>query len=131
MDNTNSNNSSLKERIQYYINKEDEIKKDYQNRMNALNEEACADILANCPINVGDVYVIESNNTWDTKRRYYKVAKLEANVDGTVIVYGHKRKLDGTWGKRDNNFMFIASIYNDYKVEPYTKVENYVEPTKD
>ncbi|MGN1028704.1 MAG: hypothetical protein ACI4P7_01275 [Bacilli bacterium] len=130
MDNTNSNNSSFKERIQYYINKEDEIKKDYQNRMNALNEEACADILANCPISVGDVYVIESNNTWDTKRRYYKVAKLEASVDGTVIVYGHKRKLDGTWGKRDNNFMFIASIYNDYNTGTYVKVDNYVEPSK-
>lgn len=125
------NSPSLKERIQYYINKEDEIKKDYQNRMNSLNEEACADILSNCPIKVGDVYVIESNNTWDTKRRYYKVAKLEANVDGTVIVYGHKKKLDGTWGKRDNNFMFIVSVYNDYNVEHYTKVENYVEPSKD
>lgn len=126
-----SNSPSLKEHIQCYINKENEIKKDYQNRMNALNEEACADILDNCPINVGDVYVIESNNTWDTKRRYYKVAKLEANVDGTVIVYGNKRKLDGTWGKRDNNFMFITSVYNDYNTEKYTKVENYVEPSKD
>ena len=126
-----SNSPSLKERVQWYINKEDEIKKDYQNRMNALNDAATADILANCPIKVGDVYLTDVTNACSVKHQYYKVAKLEANVDGTVIVYGHKRKLDGTWGKRDNNFMFIASIYNDYNTDTYVKVENYVEPTKD
>lgn len=127
-----SNSPSFKERVQCYINKEDEIKKDYQNRMNALNEEATADILANCPIKVGDVYVTESNNAWGVKRNYYKVAKLEASVDGTVIVYGYKRKLDKTWGKRDNIFMFSASIYNNYApTNSYTKVEDYVEPSKD
>ena len=126
-----SNRPSFKERVQYYINKEDEIKKDYQNRMNALNDEATADILANCPIKVGDVYTIETDDGWGPKHHYYKVAKLEANVDGTVIIRGYKRKLDKTWGKRDNNFMFIVSVYNDYNVEHYTKVENYVEPSKD
>lgn len=126
-----SNSPSFNERVQCYISKEDEIKKDYQNRMNALNDEATADILANCPIKVGDVYVTESNNAWGVKRQYYKVAKLEASVDGTVIVYGYKRKLDKTWGKRDNIFMFIASIDDDYNVEHYDKVENYVEPSKD
>ena len=126
-----NNSSSLKERIQCYINKEDEIKKDYQNRMNALNDKATADILANCPIKVGDVYVTESNNAWGSKCNYYKVAKFEASVDGTVIVYGCKRKLDKTWGKRDNIFMFIASIYDDFNTKKFTKVENYVEPTKD
>lgn len=126
-----SNNPSFKERVQCYINKEDEIKKDYQNRMNALNDEATADILANCPIKVGDVYVTESNTAWGVKRQYYKVAKLEASVDGTVIVYGYKRKLDKTWGKRDNIFIFMASMYNNYAVEHYEKVEDYVEPSKD
>lgn len=120
-----SNSPSFKERVQCYINKEDEIKKDYQNRMNALNDEATADILTNCPIKVGDVYVTESNTAWGVKRQYYKVAKLEADIDGTVTVYGYKRKLDKTWGKRDNIFMFIVSVYNDYNVEHYTKVENY------
>lgn len=126
-----SNIPSFKERVQYYINKEDEIKKDYQNRMNALNDAAIADILTNCPIKVGDVYVTESNNAWGVKRQYYKVAKLEASVDGTVIVYGYKRKLDKTWGKRDNIYMFSASIYDNYKVNHYDKVENYVESSKD
>lgn len=126
-----SNSPSFKERVQSYINKEDEIKKDYQNRMNALNEEATADILANCPIKVGDVYVTESNTAWGVKRNYYKVAKLEAKVNGTVDVYGCKRKLDKTWGKRDNMFMFIVSAYDNFAVEHYEKVENYVEPSKD
>lgn len=126
-----NNSTSLEERVQCYINRRDEIEVEYNSKIKALNEEASADIIANCPIKVGDVYVTESNNAWGVKRQYYKVAKLDVNVNGTVTVYGYKRKLDKTWGKRDNNFMFIISVYNDYKVEHYTKVENYVEPSKD
>lgn len=126
-----SNNSSLKERVKCYINKRDEIVKDYKNKLSALDEEACADILANCPIKVGDVYTIETDAGWGPKRQYYKVAKLDANVDGTVNVYGYKRKLDKTWGKRDNMFMFIVSAYDNFSVEHYEKVEDYVEPSKD
>ena len=131
MCNTSSNNPSFKERVQCYISKKEEIEAEYKNKMKALNEEASADIIANCPIKVGDVYVIESNNAWGSKRQYYKVAKLDAKIDGTVTVYGHKRKLDKTWGKRDNMFMFITSIYVDFNTKKFTKVENYVEPTKD
>ena len=125
------NKLSFKERVQCYISKRDEIEAEYKSKMKALNEEANADILANCPIKVGDVYVIETDTAWGPKRKYYKVAKLNANVNGTVDVYGYKRKLDKTWGKRDNNFMFIVSVYNDYNVDHYEKVENYVEPSKD
>ena len=131
MCNTNSNNSSFKERVQYYISKKEEIEAEYKSRMEALNKEASDDILANCPIKIGDVYVTESNNAWGTKRQYYKVAKLDAKIDGTVAVYGYKRKLDKTWGKRDNMFMFIVSAYDNFSVEHYEKVENYVEPSKD
>lgn len=131
MCNTSNNNLSFKERVQRYITKRDEIVKDYENKKLALTKEACADVLANCPIKVGDVYTTEVDTVWGIKRQYYKVAKLNADVDGTVAVYGHKRKLDNTWGKRDNNFMFVASMYNDYNTGNYAKVENYVEPTKD
>ena len=131
MCNTNIINTSFKERVQYYINKKEEIEAEYKSKMKALNEEASADIIANCPIKVGDVYVIESNNAWGPKRKYYKVSKLNVDVNGTVTVYGYKRKLDKTWGKRDSNFMFVVSVYNDYNVEHYEKVEDYVEPSKD
>ena len=131
MCNTSSNNSSFKERVQCYISKKEEIEAEYKSRMEALNKEASDDILANCPIKVGDVYVTESNSAWGPKRQYYKVAKINTNIDGTVTVYGHKRKLDKTWGKRDNMFMFVTSIYNDFNTKKFTKVENYVEPTKD
>lgn len=126
-----NNSLSFKERVKCYINKKEEIEAEYKSKMEALNKEASDDILANCPIKIGDVYVTESNNAWGIKRNYYKVAKLEANVNGSVDVYGCKRKLDKTWGKRDNMFMFIVSIYNDYNVAHYTKVEDYVEPSKD
>ena len=119
------------ERVQCYISKKEEIEAEYKNNMKALNEEACTDILINCPIKVGDVYVTENNNAWGRKRQYYKVAKIDATVDGRVSVYGYKRKLDKTWGKRDNIYMFSASIYDNYNVNHYDKVENYVEPSKD
>ena len=131
MCNISSNNPSFEERVKCYINKKEEIEAEYRSKIKALNEEASADILANCPIKVGDVYVIESNNAWGPKRKYYKVSKLDVDVNGTVTVYGYKRKLDKTWGKRDNMFMFITSIYNDFNTKKFTKVENYVEPTKD
>lgn len=126
-----NNSLSFKERVKCYINKKEEIEAEYKSKMEALNKEASNDILANCPIKIGDVYVTESDNAWIVKRNYYKVAKLEANVNGSVDVYGYKRKLDKTWGKRDNIFMFIASMYNDYKVEHYDKVEDYIKPSKD
>lgn len=126
-----NNSLSFKERVKCYINKKEEIEAEYKSKMEALNKEASDDILANCPIKIGDVYVTESNNAWGVKRNYYKVAKLEAKIDGTVTVYGYKRKLDKTWGKRDNILMFMASMYNNYAVEHYDKVENYVEPSKD
>ena len=119
------NEPSFSERVQCYISRKEEIEAEYKSKMKALNEEAAADIIANCPIKVGDVYVTESNNAWGVKRQYYKVAKLEANVDGTVVAYGYKRKIDKTWGKRDNIFMFVASIYNDFNIKKFTKVENY------
>lgn len=126
-----NNSLSFKERVKCYINKKEEIEAEYKSKMEALNKEASDDILANCPIKIGDVYVTESNNAWGVKRNYYKVAKLEANVNGLVDVYGCKRKLDKTWGKRDNMFMFIVSAYDNFAVEHYDKVEDYVEPSKD
>lgn len=126
-----SNNLSFKERIQCYISKKEEIEAEYKSRMEALNKEASADIIANCPIKVGDVYTTETNNAWNLKHQYYKVAKVDATVDGNVSVYGYKRKMDKTWGKRDNIYMFSASIYNNYNVNHYDKVEDYVEPSKD
>lgn len=126
-----NNSLSFKERVKCYINKKEEIEAEYKSKMEALNKEASDDILANCPIKIGDVYVTESNTAWGVKRQYYKVAKFEASVDGTVIVYGYKRKLDKTWGKRDNMFMFIVSVYDNFSVKHYEKVENYVEPSKD
>lgn len=126
-----NNSTSLKERVQCYINRIDEIEAEYKSKIKALNEEVSADILANCPIKIGDVYVTENDNAWGVKRQYYKVAKLNVNINGIVNIYGYKRKLDKTWGKRDNIFMFMASMYNNYAVKDYEKVEDYVEPSKD
>lgn len=128
---SSSNSPSFKERVQCYISKKEEIEAEYKSRMKALNEEASADIIANCPIKVGDVYTTETNNAWNFKHQYYKVAKVDATVDGNVSVYGYKRKMDKTWGKRDNIYMFSASIYNNYNVNHFDKVEDYVEPSKD
>ena len=83
MCNTN-NSSSLKERVQCYISKKEEIEAEYKSKMEALNKEASDDILANCPIKIGDVYVTESNNAWGVKRQYYKVDKLYVDINDIV-----------------------------------------------
>jgi hypothetical protein len=132
MCNTSNNNLSFKERVQCYISKKEEIEAEYKSRMEDLNKEASADIIANCPIKVGDVYSIDVDSGYNKfKQQYYKVAKLDARADGTVVAYGYKLRLDKTWGKRDNIFIFVASIYNNYSTGHYTKVEDYVEPVKD
>ena len=41
-----SNSPSFKERVQCYISKKEEIEAEYKSKIKALNEEACADILA-------------------------------------------------------------------------------------
>ena len=125
------NKPSFNERLQCYVNRKEEIEAEYKSKMKALKEEASADILANCPIKIGDVYVTEDNNAWGVKRQYYKVAKIDADINGTVTVYGYKRKLDKTWGKRDNIYMFTAFDSSKYGISNFTKVEDYVEPTKD
>lgn len=125
------NKLSFNERVQCYISRKEEIEAEYKSRMKALKEEASADILANCTIKVGDVYVTEDNNAWGVKHQYYKVAKIDADINGTVTVYGYKRKLDKTWGKRDNIYMFTAFDSSKYGISHFTKVEDYVEPTKD
>lgn len=71
---SSSNSPSFSERVQCYINRRDEIEAEYKNKIKALDEEASADIIANCSIKVGDVYVTKNNNAWGLKRQYYKVA---------------------------------------------------------
>lgn len=72
-----SNSPSFNERVKCYISKKEEIETEYKSRMKALNEEASADILANCPIKVGDVYVTESNNAWVLNVSIIKLLKLK------------------------------------------------------
>ena len=44
------NEPSFNERVQCYIIRKEEIEVEYKSKMKALNEEASADIIANCPI---------------------------------------------------------------------------------
>lgn len=120
---------TLRERVQIYINQAHKIKGDYETRMAALKEDATKDILSNCHIKVGDVYITHKNTAYGEKSIYYKVAKVDANIDGVVMVYGYKRKLDRMWGKRSDNFMFAACPADDYKANNnFSKIEGYVEP---
>lgn len=123
---------TLKERVSNYINRRETIEQEYKNKLKALQEEASKDILEHCTIKVGDVYAYETCNAWGTDRKYYKVSKLTASIDGLVKVEGYKRKLDRTWGAREV-FMFYVNNCSDCKLDANTKfelVEDYVEPNK-
>ena len=82
-----NNSLSFKERVKCYINKKEEIEAEYKSKMEALNKEASDDILANCPIKIGDVYVTESNNAWGVKRNYYKAFILPKNLQQDFSVH--------------------------------------------
>lgn len=122
-----SNNLSFGERIQAYKNKAKELKDNYEKAKDALMKEVTEDVLNNCPINIGDVYVGESNSAWGVKREYYKVSDITVYLDGTVKVEGFKRKLNKQWGvRRVYIFYTYAPTFNI--PEHLTKVDNYVEP---
>ena len=116
-----SNSPSFKERVQYYISRKKQIEAEYKSKMEALNEEASTDILANCPIKVGDVYVTESNNAWGVKRQYYKIAKVDATVDDNY----HK----GVVVRPDYVYESVEFSLAEWNIEviPNSSDDNFVE----
>uniref|UniRef100_A0AAU8MJK6 Uncharacterized protein n=1 Tax=Geladintestivirus 4 TaxID=3233136 RepID=A0AAU8MJK6_9CAUD len=125
-----NNEISFAERCQAYKNKAKEIDEEHKKRKDALMKEVAEDVLNNCPINIGDVYVSESNNAWGVQRNYYKVTDITVYLDGTIKVEGVKRKLNRQWGIRH---VYIFYTYTPtFKIpDKFTKVNNYVEPTND
>lgn len=55
-----------------------------------------------------------------SKEKYYRVSKIEANVDGTIAIYGVKRKINREFGKREVyitcSSIFDMSIPNGYEI---------------
>jgi hypothetical protein len=126
------NKMTLQERVNTYIDKKADICKEYKAKLAALNEEASKDILKHCTIKAGDVYVTEVRSAYGCKTVYYKVASLTANVDGTVAVYGQKRRQDNRWGKRNNCYMFTVSVYDNYRVDKsFEYIKDYVDAVDD
>lgn len=123
---------TLQERVNTYINKKADICKEYKAKLASLNEEASKDILEHCTIKIGDVFTIEVRSAFGCRTVYYKVASLTANVDGTVAVYGYKRRQDKHWGKRNNCYMFTVSVYDDYRVDKaFEHIKDYVDVVDD
>ena len=107
MCNTSSNNPSFEERVKYYISKKEEIEVEYKNRMEALNKEASNDILANCPIKVGDVYVNEINNS-------VRLEKKDANNKIYGIIVGAKAVI-----KTDNEVHKLITVMPENVNTPF------------
>lgn len=59
---------------------------------------------------------------WDgtKKENYYRVSKIEANTDGTIAIYGIKRKINKEFGKREVyitcSSVYDTSIPSDYEI---------------
>ena len=45
------------------------------------------------------------------KENYYQVSKIEANVNGTIAIYGIKRKINKEFGKREV-YVTCSSVYD-------------------
>lgn len=50
---------------------------------------------------------------WDgsNKENYYKVSKIEPHTDGTIAIYGIKRKVNKEFGKREV-YVTCSSVYD-------------------
>lgn len=61
---------------------------------------------------------------WDgtKKENYYRVSKIEPHTDGTVAIYGIKRKINREFGKREV-YITCSSIYDTAIPKEYEIVE--------
>lgn len=57
------------------------------------------------------------------KENYYRVSKIEANVDGTIAIYGIKRKINKEFGKREV-YVTCSSVYDTSIPANYEIVED-------
>lgn len=57
------------------------------------------------------------------KENYYRVSKIEANVDGTIAIYGIKRKINKEFGKREV-YVTCSSVYDTSIPTNYEIVED-------
>lgn len=57
------------------------------------------------------------------KENYYRVSKIEANVDGTIAIYGIKRKINKEFGKREV-YVTCSSVYDTSIPDNYEIVED-------
>lgn len=58
-----------------------------------------------------------------SKENYYRVSKIEPHTDGTIAIYGIKRKINKEFGKREV-YVICSSIYNTGIPNGYEIVEN-------
>lgn len=57
------------------------------------------------------------------KENYYRVSKIEANVDGTIAIYGIKRKINKEFGKREV-YVTCSSVYDTSIPTNYEIIED-------
>lgn len=55
-----------------------------------------------------------------SKEHYYRVSKIEANVNGSIAIYGIKRKINKEFGKREV-YITCSSVY-DTSIPVYCEI---------
>lgn len=99
------------------------------NEQKARLEEVDNRLLANCKdyflehskIKIGThIKIVVLKYDGSKKENYYRVSRIEANVDGTIAIYGIKRKINKEFGRREVyitcSSVFDTSIPSDYKI---------------
>lgn len=118
---------SPKTLVDNYIRLKAEADFEYSAKIADLTNKSSKAILGACSIHIGDVFITQRKAGFGkNKDVYYKVTNLKTNINGTVSVYGTKRKQDKSWSKREGVYMFTTSIYNDFKVDKdFTYIPDY------
>lgn len=60
------------------------------------------------------------NHDGSSKEHYYRVSKIEANVNGTIVIYGIKRKINKEFGKLEV-YITGSSVY-DTSIPVYCEI---------
>lgn len=102
--------------IKKFINERKKLVDEQKARLEEVDDR----LLANCKeyflehsnIKIGThIKKVFLNYDGSSKENYYQVSKIEANVDGSIAIYGIKRKINKEFGKLEV-YVTCSSVYD-------------------
>lgn len=111
--------------IKKFINERQKLVDEQKARLKEVDDRLLASckeyFLEHSKIKIGThIKKVFLNYDGSSKEHYYRVSKIEANVDGTIGIYGIKRKINKEFGKREV-YITCSSVY-DTSIPVYCEI---------